>query len=397
MEVSAGMWRRAFLLIPICAALGLTPAAAVTGKVPTATSAPAPARAGELKSRQIQFVYDAFYTNLPKEAEVFDFWLPLPAETLDQKIKEMSVTSPYDSEMASDETGNRIFHTRAGRRGGLPMQIKVKFRADRHEVRSGDLTHPLAVKPATPANLETWLKADRLVPLDGETKTLATQVTKDAKTHLQKARAIYDYVVRTMKPMATVPGWGQGDLRFVLKEKGGTSLDIVTAFVGLARAAGIPARNVLGFKIPDMAMDGTLSEYHAWAEFWLDGVGWVPVDPVLAIVRPATRDYYFGSLDPDRIQFSIGRDLTLIPPQNADPINFLLYPYAEMQGQPLTGNAYRFTWSQPPPEEPKPEAAAPAAAPKPKAKAPAAAQPSGIGVGAPPKSSDPNSPPPKKP
>lgn len=362
------MWRRASLLIPICAALGLTPVAATTGKVPAA-GAPASPRSGELKSRQIQFVYDAFYTHLPKEVEVFDFWLPLPSESLDQKITEMAVTSPYDSDMAADESGNRIFHTRSGRRGGLPMQIKVKFRAERHEVRSGDLTHPLAVKPTPPANLATWLKADRLVPLDGETRTLSTQVTKEAKTPLLKARAIYDYVVRTMKPSVTVPGWGQGDLRFVLKEKGGTSLDISTAFVGLARAAGIPARNVLGFKIPEQSMDGTLTEYHAWAEFWLDGSGWIPVDPAMAIVRPATRDYYFGSLDPDRIQFSVGRDLMLVPPQNADPINFWLYPYTEMQGQPLTGNAYRFSWSVPPPEEPKPAAAAPAATPKSKAPA----------------------------
>ena len=59
-------------------------------------------------------------------------------------------------------------------------------------------------------------------------------------------------------------------------------------FAALARAAGIPARVVTGYQ------GGTLNPYgdywilrqsdaHAWTEVWIDGRGWVRIDPTAAI------------------------------------------------------------------------------------------------------------------
>src|SRR3546814_5956627 len=60
------------------------------------------------------------------------------------------------------------------------------------------------------------------------------------------------------------------------------------AFVVLMRAAGIPARVVTGYvggyrnPLGDYWLVRR-SDAHAWAEVWLDGRGWVRVDPTAAV------------------------------------------------------------------------------------------------------------------
>ncbi|CAJ0856610.1 Protein-glutamine gamma-glutamyltransferase [Ralstonia sp. LMG 32965] len=60
------------------------------------------------------------------------------------------------------------------------------------------------------------------------------------------------------------------------------------SFVFLMRAAGVPARVVVGYLGGEVnAMSGDIivrqSDAHAWAEVWLDGRGWVRVDPTAAV------------------------------------------------------------------------------------------------------------------
>jgi hypothetical protein len=45
-------------------------------------------------------------------------------------------------------------------------------------------------------------------------------------------------------------------------------------------------------------------------------------------------EYYFGNLTENRVAFSVGRDLTLVPKQDGPPLNFFIYPYVEVDGQP---------------------------------------------------------------
>ncbi|MBL6725428.1 MAG: transglutaminase domain-containing protein, partial [Rubripirellula sp.] len=49
---------------------------------------------------------------------------------------------------------------------------------------------------------------------------------------------------------------------------------------------------------------------------------------------PERTDFFFGNLPPDRIVLSVGRDLNLSPQQKAAPVNFLVYPYVEVEGVP---------------------------------------------------------------
>jgi hypothetical protein len=59
------------------------------------------------------------------------------------------------------------------------------------------------------------------------------------------------------------------------------------------------------------------------------------VDASEAWKHPDKKDYFFGALDDNRLQFTVGRDIRLDPPQQGDPLNYFIYPYAELDGKPF--------------------------------------------------------------
>ena len=82
------------------------------------------------------------------------------------------------------------------------------------------------------------------------------------------------------------------------------------------------------------ARSGEVPGYHCWAEFYAGGE-WVPIDASEAWKNPARHEYYFGHLDAARVAFTMGRDLALTPRQQGEPLNYLIYPYVEVDGKPL--------------------------------------------------------------
>lgn len=75
---------------------------------------------------------------------------------------------------------------------------------------------------------------------------------------------------------------------FLFEEKAGFCEHYSSAFVFLMRAAGIPARVVTGYAGGYRNPFGNYwlvrrSDAHAWAEVWLEGRGWVRVDPTAAV------------------------------------------------------------------------------------------------------------------
>src|SRR5436309_9687479 len=208
--------------------------------------------------------------------------------------------------------------------------VKVHFRGTRNEVT----TAKLAETRASRAELARALKADKLVTLSPRVKKLANEVTAGKTGAVDQAHAIYDYLLATMKYDKTIPGWGKGDTERACDIKAGNCTDFHSLFISLARAKGIPARFVIGF--PLTAKDGMVKGYHCWAEFWVDGKGWIPVDASEASKSsdPKVRAFLFGNLDADRVQFTMGRDLVL-KPKTSEPLNYFIYPHAEVAGQPV--------------------------------------------------------------
>ena len=163
---------------------------------------------------------------------------------------------------------------------------------------------------------------------------------------LERARAIYDFVLETMEYNKSVPGWGRGDVNRVClaigegKKGTGNCTDFHSFFGSLMHYQGIPVIFEMGYPLkPGKSMpEPKEGGYHCWAKFFVPGKGWVPVDISEADKDPSKKDYYFGSICENRVSFSRGRDILLSPPQHAERLNFFgPDPYIEVDGKPFTG------------------------------------------------------------
>jgi transglutaminase-like putative cysteine protease len=112
----------------------------------------------------------------------------------------------------------------------------------------------------------------------------------------------------------------------------------------MARSVGIPARFAIGLPLPAARGSGEIAGYHCWAELYVRDRGWVPVDASEASKDPTKHAYFFGHHDEDRLEFSRGRHLTLEPSQQGPPLNFFVYPYAEIDGKSHARIDHRFTY-----------------------------------------------------
>ncbi len=218
-----------------------------------------------------------------------------------------------------------------------------------------DLSVPGQVAKADQAELKHFLRATKLMPTDGIVKETAVEITRNAKTDVDKARAIYEWIVDNTSRNPKTRGCGLGDIRFMLETKdlSGKCADLNALYVGLARAAGLPARDVYGIRVAKSEMGynslGTSSEkitkaQHCRAEVYLNGYGWVPVDPadvrkVILEEPPGNRPLndemvrkararLFGSWEMNWMAYNFAHDVELPGSLDAS-VGFLMYPQAE--------------------------------------------------------------------
>lgn len=219
--------------------------------------------------------------------------------------------------------------------------LTFSFEVSRKEVVRKDF--PAMETAWDPKDYQLYLGATRLGPIDGKIKELADQITQGKTTVLSKARAIYDWTCENTYRNPETMGCGVGDVYQFLKEPGGKCADISSIYVALARAAGVPTREVFGIRQGKADVQDISKWQHCWAEFYLPGYGWVPVDPAdvrkmmlkenLAFSDSKTRvwqEYFWGGVDAFRIKLGEGRDLLLNPQHTGAPVNYLMYPYAQI-------------------------------------------------------------------
>jgi transglutaminase-like putative cysteine protease len=297
--------------------------------------------------RSFEATYVATVQEVPAGLARLEVWVPLPVDSADQTIRNVRVESPYEGSIRREkDNGDAYFYFSTESPKAGPLEIRVRFEAERREAGVGGAV--AAGKPSA-EELQRYLREEKLVTLSPRIRQISKQVTLGAKTPAAKAKAIYDFIINTMTYDKVAPGWGQGDTERACDVQKGNCTDIHSYFMSLARAQGIPSRFIIGFPLKPEA-EGTISGYHCWAEFYLPDRGWVPVDASDAskTMDPVKRAYLFGHLDPDRVQFTIGRELRLDPPPCAETLNYFIYPYAEGDGRAITPVAIRLEYKNRP-------------------------------------------------
>jgi transglutaminase-like putative cysteine protease len=309
---------------PLLFALLAGPAQSPDSGVPrdaSAKSAP-----GLQATRKFEFTYRAEVKELPAGAKRVELWIPVPPDDAFQTIANLQVECPVPHAFTTEkEYGNRLLHVLA--EPAAPFAVTMRFEANRAEQKAAPAPGREKLRPRL-------LAPDLLVPLEGKAKELAASIAPGARSTGEKARALYDHVLSRMSYDKSGKGWGRGDFQYACEVGKGNCTDFHAMFIGLARASAIPALFEIGFSIPTDKTEGEVAGYHCWAEFENAAEVWVPTDISEASKNPPMREYYFGRLTPDRIVLSRGRDLTFEPKQAGPPVNFLVYPYLEVDGKP---------------------------------------------------------------
>jgi transglutaminase-like putative cysteine protease len=308
-----------------------------------ASAAAAPA---DQHVRHFQIRYSATITGISPDAKLVRVWLPYPQSDAWQTIGNASVDAPYRQTLSKDpEYGNSIVYIEGAPPAGGTMNVVMTFDVTRREyVNRPNGPHAPGDADEDARLLQRFRKPDRLVPLDGKIAEVAREATQGRITDRDKARAIYKYVTTHLRYDKSGTGWGRGDAIWACDAKRGNCTDYHSLLIGMARSVGIPAKFEIGLPVPDDKPEGAIGGYHCWAEFYLDGIGWVPVDSSEASKFPEKREYFFGALDTNRVRLSVGRDITLDPRQTGAPVNFFVYPYVEVDGKPFAGVSQSFTF-----------------------------------------------------
>ena len=297
-------------------------------------------------SRHFTFHYTFSVRNLPAGKRV-RIWIPAAESDANQEVKVVSAKGDLPLKTTRESKyGNQLYFAETSSASQPELHFDVEYEVVRHE-RVTLVGTAGKVIPASLASTERQrdLQPDVLVPTTGLPADLALKVTQGKTQPLDKARAIYDYVFTTMRYDKTGTGWGHGDVLYACDAKKGNCTDFHSLFIAMARSQAIPARFEIGFPLPPDKHSAEIAGYHCWSDFYIDGRGWIPVDISEAWKHPEKRDYFFGSHDVNRIQFSMGRDLHLSPSQEGKPLNYFVYPYVEVDGREFPNVSLAFSFA----------------------------------------------------
>lgn len=332
-------------LLKAAPAVGLVAAAPWTVRAQAPASNPAGWRVFEVVTR---------LEITPPSGQV-QAWVPLPLTQRTGWLEPISNTTTGNAQSTQiyidPVYGTGMVHARF-KSGEMQPVIEV---TSRFRTRDRFLSmKPGSGEAATPQELALFVKGTDLMPTDGIVSETATKVTAGAKSDVEKARAIFDWVVENTERNPKTRGCGIGDVKAMLETGtlNGKCADLNALFVALCRASGVPARDVYGIRVSTSPRGfksmgprpGDISKaQHCRAEFYAQGIGWVPVDP--ADVRKVVleeapgltlgdervkqaRSMLWGGWEGNWLGYNYGHDLRL-PGSGFAPVAFLMYPQAE--------------------------------------------------------------------
>jgi transglutaminase-like putative cysteine protease len=235
-------------------------------------------------------------------------WVPRPVTSASQRNPEIISRSadPY----IENYRGVSLYQIRdlkAGSVAGIALSHSVEVYAVETSLNPSQIRIPR--QDSSPSAVAAYTVSSPLIPSDDpEIKRQSSAITGREQNPYLKARRIYDWLLNDGNIQ-----WDNlsGGARDALLQKRADPYMAVLLFCALARAGGVPAQPVAG-----VLVDRTPGAFrHFWAEFWIDGAGWIPADPALGAgaappsfnLRQDHETYYFGNLDSQRIAFSRGQ------------------------------------------------------------------------------------------
>ena len=273
--------------------------------------------------RGFHFIYKVTVPRVSGVEGLTQIWIPVPQDNEFQEVTNLDVWSPHNYTIGYDPIyNNKMVHVVASQ----PIEeFTVSFSFDIKRKEAGALMENLSS-----SNRNLFLRPVSRVPRNVRFEEIANTVITLGSTK-ENGRALYDHTLNRMAYDKSGSGWGRGDAIYACDVGKGNCTDFHSLFNAIARTAGIPSRFKIGFPIPNESF-GDIPGYHCWTEFYTTEDGWIPVDISGADKNPELSDYLFGNLDYNRVLFSVGRDIELVPKSANGPVNFFIYPIMEVSG-----------------------------------------------------------------
>jgi len=329
------MTRAPLLAIALCVA-------ACASEAPREGSPPRESAAGPAAAAERRFELDYRVRLEAPAGETTRLWIPLPREDDYQQIRDLKVDAAWAQRVSEDARGNKILYLE-GEGAGQPVEVSVRYAVTRRERRADLSGRAGGERLSDPA---PYLRGSKLLVVDDEIRAVHARVTPAAGDALAKARAYYDHVREHMSYDKSGEGWGRGDSLYACEVGRGNCTDFHSYFQALCLVEGIPTRFAIGIygAYERRSEPYTTGGYHCWAEFFVDGRGWIPVDISEADKHPERAEGFFGGHSANRVTLSRGRDIRLEPPQAGPPLNYFVNPYAEAGGRPIPASK-SVTWT----------------------------------------------------
>lgn len=235
----------------------------------------------------------------------------------------------FAAPFAESVTG-RFLTVQADAVGALSLPYSSASRIEYSVLSRANPLLPIDLEPQSVSYAESFARHFLQTPVQSERiAALAKDVTKDARSHYQKAVAIEQYLSKHFRYTLDVPTMEQTRPieEFLFVRKTGYCEHYATAMVVLLRSIGIPARLVTGFLATEWNEYGNYylvrqQDAHAWVEVHLPRSGWIMMDPTPAFseATPLPRWHTLGRmLDSVRlrwnrffVQYSVADQLAVV-------------------------------------------------------------------------------------
>lgn len=231
-------------------------------------------------------------------------WMPMPVNSPSQR--NVNLVSRSIDPFIENHRGVSLFKL-DNLSAGSNHSVNLSFSVDVYTVETE--VFPQAVRQeATPLSA-MYTQSSLLIPSDNSlVRTTVNSIIGREQNPYIKAKLIYDWILENIVITDAVPSLG--NIITAIEQKHSDPYTAALLYTTLARAAGLPCVPVAGVLIDSNAE--TIRHY--WTEFWIDNLGWIPVDPVLGTglisesfnITEDYTNYYFGNLDNQRIAFSRG-------------------------------------------------------------------------------------------
>jgi len=231
-------------------------------------------------------------------------WIPKPVSSPSQR--NVSLISRSAEPFVENHKGVSLFKL-DNLTTGANYSINLSYRVDVYAVET-EIRNQIN-RQENPSLYAAYAQSTELIPSDNrQIKSAADSVTGREQNPYIKARLLYNWVVNNIKIDENFQA-GESIVS-ALEQRQADSYSAALLYTALVRAAGVPCIPVAGVLIDRSGR--TLR--HFWTEFWIDNFGWVPADPAMGagavpgsfIAREDPANFYFGSLDNQRIAFSRG-------------------------------------------------------------------------------------------